>query len=70
MCLGQHSLINFVSRFANLTKLRLNRLLDPRVQRYFQQELQKNKAQDELEASDLGGSSNFDTVLLILQLQL
>ena len=45
----------------------LNRLLDPRVQRYFQQELQKNKAQDELEASDLGGSSNFDTVLLILK---
>lgn len=70
MCLGQHSLINFVSGFVNLLKLRLNRLLDPRVQRYFQQELQKNKAQDELEASDLGGSSNFDTVLLILQLQL
>ena len=50
---------------------RLNRLLDPRVQRYFEAELKKGRQQEELEAletADAGGSSNFGTVLLILTL--
>lgn len=50
---------------------RLNRLLDPRVQRYFEAELKKGRQEEEIEAletADAGGSSNFGTVLLILTL--
>lgn len=48
----------------------LNRLLDPRVQRYFEAELKKGRQEEEIEAletADAGGSSNFGTVLLILK---
>lgn len=53
--------------------LRLNRLLDPRVQRYFEDELERlNGKQQEMVDGfeiDAEGSSNFGTVLLILKLK-
>ena len=54
------------------SKVRLNRLLDPRVQRYFEEELKKGKQQSEALEADggPGGSTNFATVLLILKLNL
>lgn len=56
------------------TVLRLNRLLDPRVQRYFEDELRrfnsgKQQEMDGFEIADAEGSSNFGTVLLILKLK-